>query len=127
MGNVRSAVEELIDAVTDISLHHAAVATFGVLFNNSTGIAEEHAWLDQSYGLVETLPRGLHHSYGFRVGPSLVADVVGLIEVTMEAPMIYSDVDIDDVAVNQDALIGNSMTDGFVDRGTAGFWKPAIV
>ena len=120
-------MEELIDTVTDISLHYAAVATFGMLFNNSTRITEEHAWLDQSYSLVETFPRRLHHSYGFRVGPSLVADVIGLIKVTMEATMIYSDVDIDDVAVNKDALIGNTMTDGFVDRGAAGFWKPAIV
>ena len=45
----------------------------------------------------------------------------------MEALVVEGDVDVDDVSINQLALVWYAVTDDFIDGGTDRFWKSNVV
>lgn len=45
----------------------------------------------------------------------------------MEAAVVERHVDVEDVTVFKFTLVGNAMTDYFVDGGADGFWEVAVV
>ena len=44
----------------------------------------------------------------------------------MHAVFVGGDVDIDEVTLLEDRVIGDSVTDDLVERGAAGLWVPPV-
>ncbi len=127
MWNVWCAVEELVDAVADVCLHDVALLGLGVLVDDSSEVAEEDAWLDQLNGLVQALPGCLDNADGVWVVLGLLADVVGFVQVAVEAFVVESNVNVQDIAVNKDALIWDTVADTLVEGCADGLWEVAVV
>ena len=60
----------------------------GVLFNDIAGVAEGHAWLHNSNGLVEALAGRFDEADVVCIGDGLVAYIVCLIEIAVVASVI---------------------------------------
>lgn len=118
MGNIGCAVEQLVDAVATVALDHTAVPGLRVLLNDISGFSEQHAWLHQLNRLVQAFPRGLDDSHGIRICLGFVPDIVRLVDISVEPFMVQRNVDVNDIAILQWPLIGDTVADGFVDRGT---------
>ena len=114
MGHVGRAVEALVDAVAAVGLDDTAVVALGDLLDGVAVVAEERAGLDELDRFGETVTCGLDNAHGVGVLVGF-ADVVGLVQVAVEAAVVECDVDIEDVAVLERALVGNAVTDDFVD------------
>ena len=54
-------------------------------------------------------------------------NIVGFVEVAMEAVVIEGYIYVDDVAVLEGPLVGDAVTDDFVDGGTNGFGEVDVV
>jgi hypothetical protein len=55
------------------------------------------------------------------------ADVVGLVQVAVEAAVVEGYVDVEDVAVLEGALVRDAVADDFVGGGADGFGEVAVV
>lgn len=105
----------------------AAVLTFGVFFDDGARVAEGHAGFDEGDGLVEAFAGGFDDADGGRVGARERADVVGFVEVAVEAGVVEGDVEVDDVAFEEETLVGDAVADYFVDGGADGFGEVDVV
>ena len=114
MRHVGRAVEALVDTVAAVGLDDAAVVALGDLLDSVAVVAEERAGLDELDRFGETVTCGLDNAHGVGVLVGF-ADVVGLVQVAVEAAVVECDVDIEDVAVLERALVGNTVADDFVD------------
>ncbi len=114
--NVGRAVEDCVDAVAHVRSDDATAFGLGVFLDRVAKLAEQGARLHQLYGLREALPRSFCHTDRVRVSLGLVTDIVCLGEGAVVALVIERYVEIDDVTVEEDALVGDSMADNFVDR-----------
>lgn len=108
-------MEQGVDSVTTVSLDGAASSVLGVLCDDRTIFSEKRVRLCDFDGLVQTFASGLDNADRVRVGQGLVADVVGLVDVAVETAVVKGNIDVDNVSVLEDTLIGNTVTDGFVD------------
>lgn len=108
-------MEELVDAMATVGPDNTAFLALGVLLDDVAVLAEKSAWLDNLNGLVQAFTRSLGYAYCIRVCQSLVANVVCLVQVSVEAAMVQSNVDVEDVTVLEDSLIGNAVADDLVD------------
>ena len=115
MGNVGRAVEDAVDAVADIGADDAAPPFLGVLLNHVAELADQRARLDVLDGLLEALAGRLGDADGVGVGLGPVADVVRLVEVAVVALVVEGHVQVDNVAIQQDALVGDAVADDLVD------------
>ena len=115
MGNIGSAVEELVDAMATVGPDNTAVLALGVLLDDVAVLAEKCAWLDNLNGLVQAFTRSLGNAHCIRVCQSLVANVVCLVQVSVEATVVQSNVDVEDITILEDSLIGNAVADDLVD------------
>lgn len=120
-------MKEGVDPVSAICLDHAAVLAFGMLLNDVAVLAEERAGLDDFDGLFETLAGCFDDADRVGVGECFGADVVGFVEVAVVATVVEGYVDVDDVAVFEGALVGDAVTDDFVDGGADRFRKVNVV
>lgn len=55
------------------------------------------------------------------------ADVVGFIEVAVVAGVVEGHVEVEDVAVEEDARVGDAVADYFVGGGADGFGEGVVV
>lgn len=117
--DVGRAVEELSDAVAAVRSNYAAVLLLCNLFDNVSKLSDQDARLDSLDGLVERLTCCLHYSYAVGIGLGPVANVVCLVKIGVVSTMVQADVDVEDIAVEENALIGNTVADDFVDGRTA--------
>lgn len=117
--HVGGAVEQGVYAVAAVRSDDAAVLGLGVLLDDVAKLPDQGSWLDRLDGLVEALAGRLDDAHVVGIRLRLVADIVRLVQVGMVALVEEGDVDIEDVAVNQGALIGDAVADYFVYRGTA--------
>lgn len=115
MRHVGRAVEELVDAVATVRADDTAVLLLGVLLNDIAKLPYQDARLDRLDGLFEALARGLDDSHVVRVRLCLVTNVVRLVEIGMVAFVVERDVNVENVAIDKYALIGNAVADDFVD------------
>lgn len=127
MRNVGRAVEQLVDAVSAVCLDDGAFLRLCVLLDYVSVLAEERAGLDHLDGLVQALSRSFHYADSIWIRQGLVANVVCLVEVAVEAAVVQGDVDVEDVAVLEDALIGNAVADDLVRRGADRLGEFAVV
>lgn len=125
--HVGRAVKQLADAVAAVRADDAAVLCLGVLLDDVAKLANLDAGLDGLDGLVQALAGGLDDAHVVRVGLGAVANVVGLVEIGVVALVVEGHVNVEDVAVEEDALVGNAVADDFVDRRTAGLGEVVVV
>ena len=105
----------------------AAVSALGMFFNDAAGVAEGHAGFDELDGFVEAFAGGFDDADGGGVRAGEGADVVCFVEVAVEAVVVEGDVEVDDVAFEEDALVGYAVADYFVDGGADGFGEVDVV
>jgi len=113
--------------VAAVRFNYATAFRFCVFFNNASRFAEEHTGFDDFDGFIEAFSGCFDDADGITVCKSFLSDIVGFVEVAVEATMVEADVEIDDVAVEEDTLIRNAMTDNFVDGGAEGFGEVDVV
>lgn len=111
-------MEFRVDAVPAPVGHDAAVVELGVLLNDLAKVAERRAGLDELDGLVQALPRRLDDPDRVRVGLGALAHVVRLVHIGVVAPVVQGNVQVENVAIQQDALVGNAVADDLVWRST---------
>lgn len=126
MGNVGRAVEELVDAVTAVSLDDTTVGSLRNLLDRVAVVSEQSTGLNELDRLLKAVSCGLDNTYavGVLVG---FANVVGLVQVTVEAAVVKRDVDVKDVAVLERALIGDTVANNFVGGCADRFGEVAVV
>jgi hypothetical protein len=117
--DVGRAVEELSDAVAAVRSNDAAVLLLCNLFDNVSKFSDQDARLDGLDSLVKRLTCCLHYSYTVGIGLGPVANVVCLVEIGVVSTVVQADVDVEDITVEENALIGNAVADDFVDGSTA--------
>ena len=120
-------MEQLIDAVPTIRFNDATVARLGVLLDDAARLAEQHSRFHELDGLVEAFAARLDDADGVWIGEGFGAYIVGFVEVAVEAAVIEGYVEVDDVAVLQDALVRDAVADGFVDGDGDGFGEVNVV
>ena len=110
-------MEELVDAVSAVSPDDTALAALCVLLDDVAVLAEQRAGLNELDSLVQALSCCLRHTYCIRVRQRLVANVVRLVEIAVEATVVERHVNVEDVAILEHSLVGNAVANDFVDRG----------
>jgi hypothetical protein len=124
VGHVGCAVEQLVDAVAAVGADDATPAGLGQRLDHVAGVAEEHARFYELNGGVEAVAGGLDDADG---GGVRRADVVGFVQVAVEAVVVQGYVDVDDVAVLQRTRVGDAVADHLVDRRADGLRELAVV
>lgn len=116
MGNIGGTMEDAVDAMAHICPNHTAVAALGMLLDDVSKLAEQGSRLHLLDSQLQTLAGRLHNTdrVGIRLGP--VADIVRLVEITVVAIMIQRHVQIDDVAVEEDALVRDAVANNLIYR-----------
>ncbi len=127
MRDVGRAVEQLVDAVAAVRADDAAVLFLGDLFDNVAKLADQDTRLDRLDRLVQALARGLDNADIVRIGLGTVADVVRLVEIGMVPLVVECDVNVENISVQQDALVGDAVADDFVDRRATRLGEVVIV
>lgn len=127
MRDVGRAVEEGVDAVATVRLDGAAVSALGQLLDDGAVVLEGSAGLGNGNGRVQAVAGGLDNADGVGVCQGFLADIVRLVNVAVEASVVEGDVDVDNVAVLQDALIGNTVADALVHAGAHRLGEVAVV
>lgn len=110
-----------------VGFDDAAVSAFGVFFDYGAGVAEGHARFDEFDGFVEAFAGGFDDADGGRVGAGKGSDVVCFVEVAVEAVVVEGDVKVDNVAFEEEALVGDPVANYFVDGGADGFGEVDVV
>jgi hypothetical protein len=116
VGNVGRAVEKPANTVSAVCPDDAALLALRVLRDDVSVFTEECTWLDDLDGLLQAFPRRLSHAHRIWVCQCLVADVKCFVQVRVETTVVDGDVDVQDVAVLEYALVGNAVADDFVER-----------
>ena len=116
-----------MDAVAAPRRDDAAAPRPGVRLDDAAELADRRPGLDELDGLVQALARRLDDPDGVGVCPGAVADVVRLVEVGVVAPVVDGDVQVEDVAVQEDAVVWDPVADDLVRGSTQGFGEVVIV
>jgi hypothetical protein len=127
MGHVRRAVEQFTNPMPAISSNGAAALAFRVLLDDIAKLSYQRSRFDCLNRLVQALTCCLDNTYIVCVGFRLVANVVCLVQISMETFVVKGDVDVQYIAVEQGSLVGDTMADDLVDRSTARFRKAIVV
>lgn len=115
MRHTRASVEELIDTVANVGLDDAASLDLSVLFDHVAEFPDGCARFHKSDGLAQAFARSFGDADRIRVGPR-GADIIRLVQIAMEALVVDSHVDIQDVAIDQDTAVRDAVTDNFIGR-----------
>lgn len=127
VGDVRRAMEELVDAVAAVRLDHTAVPLLRQLLNNVAWIAEQHPRLHDLDRLIQRVACRLDDANRVRICKRLVTNVVCLVNIAVESFMVERNVDVKDVAILQNALVGNTVANDFVQGGADRLREVAVV
>jgi hypothetical protein len=98
-----------------------------VLLNDIAKLLDRDAGFDVGDGLLETLSGRFDQADVVGVRFGFVADVVGFVEVAVVAVVEEGDVEVDDVAVFEGAVVGDTVADDFVDGAAVGFGEVVVV
>lgn len=120
-------MEELVDAMSAIGLHNLAVSLLGQLLNRVAVVAEQGAGFDKLDGFLQTVSRGLHDTDVVWILCSGIADVVGLIQVSVEAAVVECNINVEDIAIFQRSVVRDTMTNDLVWTCADGLWEMAVV
>lgn len=127
VGDPRGRVEVGVDAVPAPGRDDVAVPRLGVLLDGVAELAERGTRLHELDGLVQALAGRLDDPHVVGVGLGSVADVVGLVEVGVVAFVVDGDVEVENIAVQEDSLVGDSVADDLVGRGAKRLGEVVVV
>jgi hypothetical protein len=127
MWHVRRTMEERIDSVPAVRLDDTEILRLRVFLDDVPELLDRHAGFDVRNGSVEALAGGFDEADVGGVGAGFVADVVGFVEVAVVAFVEEGNVEVEDVAVLEDAGVGDAVADDFVDGGAEGFGKVVVI
>ena len=113
--DVGRAVEQLVDAMATVCANDTTVLGLGVLLNDVAEFTDQGAGLDSLDSLVKTLTSAFDYADVIGVGLGAVTNVVGFVKIGMVTFVVQSDVDVEDVPIEQDSLIRNTVANDFVD------------
>lgn len=99
MWDVGWAVEDPVDAVANISSNNAAVLGLGVFLDDITKLAEEGTRLDKLDGFFQALASSFGNTDGIRICLCLVANIIGFVEISVEALVVQSYIEVYNVAI----------------------------
>lgn len=108
-------MKQAVNTVAHVCLDDVALLRLGVLIDRGAKVAEEDARLDHCDGVVQTGSRCFDDTHGVGIVTGFLADIVCLIEIAMVAVVVEGDIDVEDVAVDEGSLIGDTVADNFVD------------
>lgn len=89
-----------------------------VLFDDLAKFSDRYTWFDYRNGHVQGLPRRFNESNRVRVRSSLVTNVVSLIQVGMISAMVDRNVEIENVPIKKNSLIGDTVAYNLIWRCT---------
>jgi len=115
MRDIRSTVKHGVDSVTTVRLDGAAIPAFCMLFDDVAIVFVRSPRLDCVDRHCQTLSRCLDKSYSIRIRKRLVTNVICFIQITVVTAVVESYVDVDNVAILQYVVVGNTVADDFVD------------
>lgn len=87
-----------------------------MLLDSRAKVPDQRAWFDERDGEIQCLPRRLHEANRVCVLQGARSDIVRLVEVGVVALVVDGNVQVDDVAVKKDTLIGNAVTYNLIRR-----------
>lgn len=119
VGDVGRAVEQLADSVAAVGSDDTAVSLLGVLLDNVSKLSDESTGLHSLNRLFQALSCRLDDTDGVGVRLSSVANVVCLVQIGMVAFVVEGNIDVENIAVEENTLIRNTVADDFVDGCTA--------
>jgi len=114
VGNVGRAVEDTVDAVTDIRPNDTAALGLGVRLDRISKIAEQRPGLDQLDSLFQGLASGLDDADGVGVSLGLVANVICFVEIAVKALMVQRNIEVDDITIKENSVVGDTVADHLV-------------
>ncbi len=127
MGHIRRAMEQTIHSMSAVRFNDAAASALGVFFDHGARVSEGHARFDELDGFVEAFAGGFDDADGGRIRAGKLAYVVCFVEVAVEAVVVEGDVEVDDIAFEEEALVGDAMADYFVDGGADRFREVDVI
>jgi hypothetical protein len=119
-------VKMRVDAVAHEISDHIAAPRLCVILDHVAELAKESTWSDESDSLIEAFSCRLDNAHGIGVVPC-PADVVCLVEIAVIALVVQRYIEVDDVAVEKDALIRDTMADNLVHGRAERFRKEVVV
>mmetsp|Transcript_23798 Transcript_23798/g.81332 ORF Transcript_23798/g.81332 Transcript_23798/m.81332 type:complete len:306 (+) Transcript_23798:95-1012(+) len=122
--HVRQRVEQLANAVAAVRPHHGTPGRARDAVHGGADVAVARSRLYKRGAGHQTFERSLHELDRGVVG---LPDDVRLVQVAVEAVFVDGDVDVDDVAFDKLAEVGDAVADDFVDRRTNGTRKVVVV
>lgn len=127
MRNVGRAMEELVDTVTAVCSDDTALLLRSVLLDNVAKLADQNAGLNSLDRLFQALTRGLNNANIVSVRLGLLADIVRLVQIGMVAFVIQCNINVENITVNENALVGDTVANDFVNGGTARLGEVVVV
>ena len=110
----RRGVELAPDAVTDEHPHDAEARGLRVILDRAADLVDPPARSHRGDPVPHALTRDAHESFGFGIA---LADEEGLAVVAVHAVEVDRHVAVDDVALEQPAVVGDAVADHLVHRG----------
>lgn len=89
-----------------------------MLLNDVSKVSEENSGLRNLDCLVETLPCCFDNADRICICFCFIPNIVSLVQITMIALVVQCHVDVEYVAIKQDPLVRDAMTDDLVGRRT---------
>ena len=118
MRDPRGWMEFGIDAVAAPCRNDGAVPGLGMLLNDATKLANRRARFHDLDSLVQSFSRSLNNPDSIRIRFCLVTHIVGFVEIRVIAPVVQRDVEVENITVQKNSLIGDTVTDNFIGRRT---------
>lgn len=117
--DIGRAVEQLADSVAAVGSDDTAVLLLGVLLDDVSKLPDQGTGLHSLDGLLQALSCRLDDTDGVRVRLGPVTNVICLVQIGMVAFVVEGNVDVENIAVEENTLIGDTVADDFVDGCTA--------
>lgn len=117
--DIGRAVEQLADSVAAVGSDDTAVLLLGVLLDDVSKLPDQGTGLHSLDGLFQALSCRLDDTDGVRVRLGPVTNVVCLVQIGVVAFVVEGNVDVENIAVEENTLIGDTVADDFVDGCTA--------
>lgn len=103
-----------VDAVTTPSFDNGKTPGICVLFDDFSKFPNRGSGLDDCNGHVQGFPRCFNESDRIWVCFGLVTYVVGFVQIGMVSAVVDGDIQIENIAIKKDSLVGDAMAYNFI-------------
>jgi hypothetical protein len=120
-------MEQAVNAVATICLDDTAVFRFGMLFYHIAVVSEKRSGLDEFDSFVQTFSGSFNYSHGLWMRFRLVTHVVCFVQIAVKASVVECNIDIEDITIDENSFVWDTMADNFVRGRAYGFGEVAVV